>query len=61
MTISSRCKKEAGAEKKFKEIRNAYEFLLDDGKCPIYDKYGEVGLKGVGAGIKDFSNPFIFF
>lgn len=53
--------KEAGAEKKFKEISNAYEVLSDDEKRPIYDKYGEAGLKGVGAGTGDFSNPFDIF
>lgn len=42
--------KEPGAEAKFKDISNAYEVLSDDEKRPIYDKYGEAGLKGVGAG-----------
>ncbi|KAJ7545743.1 hypothetical protein O6H91_08G008000 [Diphasiastrum complanatum] len=55
--------KEAGAEKKFKEISNAYEVLSDDEKRSIYDRYGEAGLKGagVGGGSSDFSNPFDLF
>ncbi|KAJ7553237.1 hypothetical protein O6H91_06G089400 [Diphasiastrum complanatum] len=55
--------KEASAEKKFKEISNAYEVLSDDEKRSIYDRYGEAGLKGAaaGAGASDFSNPFDLF
>lgn len=53
--------KEAGAELKFKEIGKAYEVLSDDEKRTIYDKYGEAGLKGAGAGPGDFSNPFDIF
>ncbi|XP_020588897.1 chaperone protein dnaJ A6, chloroplastic-like [Phalaenopsis equestris] len=53
--------KEPIAEQKFKEISNAYEVLSDDEKRSIYDKYGEAGLKGVGAGMGDFSNPFDLF
>lgn len=53
--------KDPGAEQKFKEISNAYEVLSDDEKRSIYDKYGETGLKGVGAGMGDFSNPFDLF
>eukprot|EP00959_Pyramimonas_sp_CCMP1952_P218825 4575759-Pyramimonas_sp.AAC.1 len=40
--------KDPGAEAKFKEISNAYEVLSDEQKRPIYDKYGEAGLKGMG-------------
>ncbi|KAK6805453.1 hypothetical protein RDI58_003238 [Solanum bulbocastanum] len=53
--------KEPGAEQKFKEISNAYEVLSDDEKRSIYDKYGEAGLKGAGAGMGDFSNAFDLF
>lgn len=42
--------KEPGAETKFKDISSAYEVLYDDEKRPIYDKYGEAGLKGGGGG-----------
>lgn len=53
--------KEPGAEQKFKEISNAYEVLSDDEKRSMYDKYGEAGVKGVGAGMGDFTNPFDLF
>ncbi|KOM39690.1 hypothetical protein LR48_Vigan03g307200 [Vigna angularis] len=53
--------KEPEAEKKFKEISNAYEVLSDDEKRSIYDTYGEAGLKGSGMGMGDFSNPFDLF
>lgn len=54
--------KEPGAEQKFKEISNAYEVLSDDEKRSIYDKFGEAGLKGAGAGGgAGFSNPFDLF
>ncbi|XP_061336569.1 chaperone protein dnaJ A6, chloroplastic-like [Gastrolobium bilobum] len=53
--------KEPGAEQKFKDISNAYEVLSDDEKRPIYDRYGEDGLKGSGMGTGDFSNAFDLF
>lgn len=57
--------KEAGAEDKFKEISNAYEVLSDDQKRQVYDRFGEAGLKGAGAGAgyggDPFSNPFDIF
>jgi len=59
--------KEAGAEDKFKEISNAYEVLSDEQKRQIYDRFGEAGLKGAGAGGgaygggDPFSNPFDIF
>lgn len=34
------------AEKKFKEISEAYDILSDPNKRAVYDKYGEEGLKG---------------
>lgn len=39
-----------GAEKKFKEISEAYEVLSDEQKRRIYDQYGAEALKGGGAG-----------
>lgn len=36
------------AEAKFKEISEAYETLSDEDKRPVYDKYGEEGIRGGG-------------
>lgn len=38
------------AEKKFKEISEAYDVLSDENKKRIYDQYGADALKGGGAG-----------
>lgn len=38
------------AEKKFKEIGNAYSVLSDKNKKKQYDTFGEEGLKGMGEG-----------
>lgn len=46
------------AEQKFKEVTQAYEVLKDSDKRSIYDRYGEQGLKGQGAG--GFSGGFDF-
>jgi molecular chaperone DnaJ len=42
------------AEKRFKEITEAYEVLRDPEKRAIYDRYGEAGLKGGAAGFHHF-------
>ena len=47
------------AEKKFKEVSEAYEVLSDANKKQIYDQYGEEGLKaqgGFGGGSHGFSS-----
>ncbi|KAI9344270.1 hypothetical protein BDR26DRAFT_911391 [Obelidium mucronatum] len=38
------------ADRKFKELAEAYEVLSDPNKRQIYDQYGEAGLKGAGGG-----------
>ncbi|EFJ14233.1 hypothetical protein SELMODRAFT_109399, partial [Selaginella moellendorffii] len=38
------------ANKKFTELTNAYEVLIDEEKRQIYDKFGEEGLKQNGGG-----------
>ncbi len=40
----------ADAEKRFKEISEAYEVLNDDKKRQIYDRYGKEGIQGAAAG-----------
>lgn len=47
------------AEKKFKDISNAYNILSDKNKKQIYDQFGEEGLQG-GMGGGNF-NPFSMF
>ncbi len=41
---------DSAAEKKFKEISEAYEVLSDEKKRQIYDQYGADALKGAGMG-----------
>jgi DnaJ family protein B protein 4 len=38
------------AEKRFKEIGEAYEVLTDKQKRAIFDQFGEEGLRGGGGG-----------
>ncbi|KAI3965913.1 hypothetical protein MKX01_010870, partial [Papaver californicum] len=49
--LPPKLEREPGAEKKFKEISNAYEVLSDNEKRSFYDSSGEAGLKGAGAGL----------
>lgn len=41
---------DAAAEKKFKDISEAYEVLSDEQKRQIYDRHGKEGLAGAAAG-----------
>lgn len=45
------------ADRKFKELSEAYEVLSDGNKRAIYDQYGEEGLKA-GAGAGPGGSPF---
>jgi molecular chaperone DnaJ len=46
----------ADAEKRFKEISEAYEVLSDEKKRPIYDQLGKEGLSGVGMGAHAYTS-----
>ncbi|KAK2095633.1 DnaJ sub B member 6 [Saguinus oedipus] len=48
------------AERKFKQIAEAYEVLSDAKKWDIYDKYSKEGLNGGGGGGRHFDSPFEF-
>ncbi|XP_077473234.1 dnaJ homolog subfamily B member 2 [Stigmatopora argus] len=46
------------AEKKFKEIAEAYEVLSDQNKRDAFDRYGSDGMKHAGSSNSDFSSDF---
>nr|XP_031311685.1 dnaJ homolog subfamily B member 6 isoform X6 [Camelus dromedarius] len=48
------------AERKFKQVAEAYEVLSDAKKRDIYDRYGKEGLNGGGGGGIHFDSPFEF-
>ncbi|KAM9698940.1 dnaJ homolog subfamily B member 6 isoform 4-T4 [Dama dama] len=48
------------AERKFKQVAEAYEVLSDAKKRDIYDRYGKEGLNGGGGGGSHFDSPFEF-
>ncbi len=47
---------EQGAEERFKEINRAYEVLSEPETRARYDRFGEAGVSGAGAGYQDFSD-----
>ncbi|WP_028610357.1 molecular chaperone DnaJ [Paenibacillus harenae] len=51
--------KAADAEAKFKEVKEAYDVLSDDGKRSTYDRFGHVDPnQGMGGGGADFGGGF---
>lgn len=50
--------KEPGAEERFKEINRAYEVLSEPEMRARYDRFGEAGVSGAGAGAGGFQQDF---
>ncbi|MBC6477697.1 MAG: molecular chaperone DnaJ [Hormoscilla sp. GM7CHS1pb] len=48
--------KEQGAEERFKEINRAYEVLSEPEMKARYDRFGEAGVRGAGAGAGGFQD-----
>ena len=48
----------ASAEKKFKEVRKAYDVISDPQKRSAYDQFGHAGVEQQGAGGFGGGNPF---
>jgi molecular chaperone DnaJ len=48
--------KEAGAEDRFKEINRAYEVLSEPETRDRYNRFGEAGVSGAGAGYQDLGD-----
>ncbi len=48
--------KEPGAEERFKEINRAYEVLSEPETKARYDRFGEAGVSGPGAGFPDMGD-----
>uniref|UniRef100_A0A8C7WWP6 J domain-containing protein n=1 Tax=Oryzias sinensis TaxID=183150 RepID=A0A8C7WWP6_9TELE len=46
------------AEKKFKELAEAYEVLSDKSKRDAYDRYGSEGMRHADSSSADFSSGF---
>ncbi|XP_062932939.1 dnaJ homolog subfamily B member 3-like [Cynocephalus volans] len=46
------------AERRFKQVAEAYEVLSDAKKRQVYDRCGEAGVNGGGAGGGPFQDPF---